>query len=152
MHPRLVVGKRSNRLLHHRIGIGFVGERARAVSATPSQSLRQGLPLGARVTTALARPPPRYDACTGGCRNPLFQERSIRTLHHRQTCKLSFVSMTKASERRKQKPLRSNQLGRGSKDRTRWNGSDHSTSARKRAHLIGAANRWLACVESRLNE
>jgi len=37
-------------------------ERAKPSS---SQSLRQGLALGARVTTIFAGSPPRYDACAG---------------------------------------------------------------------------------------
>ena len=60
---------RSNRSLHHRSGNRFVGERSSTGQATPSQSIA----TRTRDTTALARPPPRYDACAGWIRTSFFQ-------------------------------------------------------------------------------
>lgn len=81
MHPRPRRWLRSNRLLHHRIGIGFAGERSRTGQATPSQSIA----ARTRVTTALARPPPRYDACAGWIRTN-FSRSEVSALFTTDKC------------------------------------------------------------------
>lgn len=60
--------------------------------------------------------------------------------------------MTKASERRKQKPLRSSELGRGSKRRTFEMGSAHFTSTRKCACINLDPTQWVERDQRVLDE
>lgn len=53
LHPRPRRCERRNRSLHHRIGIGFVGERSRRAKPSSSQSRRAGL---SRSKPATRRP------------------------------------------------------------------------------------------------
>lgn len=81
LHPRPRRCERRNRLLHHRIGIGFVGERSRT-----GQAIIIARPFGSEPASrrflriaSTVRCMRRLDS------NQLFPERSIRALHHRQT-------------------------------------------------------------------
>jgi len=83
---------RSNRHLHHCLANTHrcawqskkvAGERAKSVSVTPTQALPRGR-TGARDTTALARPPPRYVTPRAGFEPAFPTVRSIRNLHHQR--------------------------------------------------------------------
>ena len=78
--------------------------------------------------------------------------RSIPRLHHLEFKNLLCFRMTKASERRKQKPLRSSELGRGSNVRTFEMRSAHFASARKRACINLRATQWVERGQRVLDE
>ena len=121
---------------------------------------RRALLPAARVTTALARPPPRYDACAGGFRAPHYQseETALFTTDKlragERAARLFIVTKNsapsppaipnppsfpreRATKGRKRKTPPKPRLGRGSK-LEQERSSDRSASARTRARISAA--------------
>jgi hypothetical protein len=149
LNPRHRRYERSNRSLHHRRGVRFVGERSRRFSANANAEPKSELFCSKHATRQPSRGRLHATMHDRLDSNQLFPERSIRALHHRQTgiqgndrrghgsiysrsiprlhhlefktllLKTLAVSTWQRLRRGwKQKPLRSNQLGRGSKTNT----------------------------------